>query len=240
MHFRSIILSLSLLSASLACVPAPTPGNGPGNGTTTYPYADPGSDERSDPATLGYFSNHLSLNVNNLTRSIEFYSQVFGFRRMFTYHITEHFSVTYMGHAQGGRNGTGYQSAEELLRFKQNQAGMLEMVHMDVEGKKDIPGSDERASTFSHLGIIVPDPEATVKRLEKYGVTIYKKPFEPMPSDGPLANPFTLGDATNLSPEAFAEFIDGMTKLNTLNIFAADPDGNLLEILPFDEPPIFG
>ncbi|PKS12459.1 hypothetical protein jhhlp_000665 [Lomentospora prolificans] len=81
------------------------------------------------------------------------------------------------------------------------------MVHLNVPRKKDIPGPDKRATTFSHIGIIVPDTAATVARRE--------------------------------DPEDFAAIQEGMGLLNTLNIFAADPDGNLLEIQPEDNGGLF-
>jgi hypothetical protein len=38
---------------------------------TTFPIMLPGDDEPSNPATIGYFINHLGINVRNATRSIE-------------------------------------------------------------------------------------------------------------------------------------------------------------------------
>lgn len=115
---------------------------------------------------------------------------------------------------------------------------MIELVYLNTTsiGGEPIPGPDKRTSTFSHVGIIVPDTSATQTRLQKYGVPIYKKLAAPMPTDGPLGSPFALGDATYLSAEAFLEIQDQMTKLNELYIFAADPDGNMLEIQPLIEP----
>ena len=128
------------------------------------------------------------------------------------------------------------------MRFKNNAAGLLEMVHFSVKGDDDhIPGPDQgNATTLSHLGIVVPDLKQVQERLEKHGATIYKRPEEPMPTEGPLRNPYTLGDANGLSDEDFAAIQKGMSELNKLNIFAADPDGNLLEVLPLDEGDLFG
>lgn len=231
---------LSFIPTALSC--APPLRRGDTNTTSPYPFVEGGSDSPADPKTTGYFINHFSLNTNNLTRSVDFYTRIFGLRHMFTYHLTEHMSVTYLGHSQGGRNGSGYQTTEELLRNKQNSAGLIELVYFNTTsiGGEPIPGPDKRTSTFSHVGIIVPDPPTTQARLEEYGVTIYKKLGAPMPTDGPLGSPFALGDATYLSPEAFEEIQEQMTKLNQLNIFAADPDGNMLEIQPFNEPSFFG
>jgi lactoylglutathione lyase len=198
-----------------------------------------GSDAPSDPATTGFFMNHLSLNVDNVTRSIEFYSQNFGFRHLFTYNLSPHVSFTYMSHSQGGRNGSSYQTVEEMIRQKNNNAGHLEFVHLDIE-KEAIPGSPERVSTINHIGIIVPDLEATQARLEANGVCIYKKIGAPMPTEGYLSSKYDFGDATNLSDEEFAAVQAIMTQFNSQTIFASDPDGNLLEILPLNEPDLFG
>lgn len=230
------LLALALLPSTFACSP-PKPRSD--NSTSKYPYAVPGPDDASDPATTGYLVNHVGINVNNMTRSMDFYIKVFGMRHMFTYHLTDRFAITYLAHSSGGKNGTGYQTTEELIRFKNNDAGKLELVHFDSRAG-EIPGSPERTSTISHLGIIVPDMAATLARLEEYGVTIYKRPGEPMPTEGYLANPYSIGDASKLSAEEFAEILAVMGQLNTLNIFAADPDGNLLEIMPLDEPNLFG
>lgn len=201
-----------------------------------------GPEEPADPATNGYFINHFSLNTNNLTRTIDFYNKVFGMRHMFTYHITEHLSVSYIGHSQGGRNGSAFQTTEEMIRNKQNSAGLIQVTYFNTTsiGGEPIPGPNQRTSTLCNIGFVVPDSEATQRRLEQYGVTIYKKLGEQMPDDGPLGNPFSIGDATNLSPEAWKAIQDQMTTLNQYNIFAADPDGNLLEILPLNEPNVFG
>lgn len=228
-----VFVALAVLPAVWSCDPRST------NSSMDVPETILGPDTPADPETLGYFINHISLNVNNLTRSIEFYRDIFGMRHMFTHYLTPHITVTYMSHSQGGRNGTGYQSTEEMLRYKNNNGGHLEFVYLNTTGE-DIPSLAEQTSTFSHVGIIVPDVEAVQERLEDYGVTIYKKVGEPMPVDGYLSRPSSLGDASNLSSEEFAAFQEAMTQLNQLNVFAADPDGNLLEILPLNEPNLFG
>lgn len=226
------LIPFTLASVALAC------GNLP---RSTSNSSNPvfGPDVPSDPETVGYFVNHLSLNVNNLTESINFYKDVFGMRHLFTFNLTPHVSFTYMSHSQGGRNGTGFQTTEEMLRFKNNNGGHLEFVHLSTPGD-DIPGAPQRTGPLNHIGIVVPDLEATQTRLQSHGVTIWKGIGEPMPSTGYLASKYALGDASNLSDEEFALLQEVMGEFNQQVIFAADPDGNLLEILPLNEPDLFG
>ncbi|KAF4962486.1 hypothetical protein FSARC_9439 [Fusarium sarcochroum] len=199
---------------------------------TIAPAFVPGSDRPSDPATTGYFLNKVGISVSNLTRSMDFYTQVFGFRHMFTFQATSHFSITYLGHSSGGRNGTGYQTAEEMIRNKNNMAGQLSLIHLNATEDPQLQG----ASTFRHIiGIIVPDIREAQSRLEKYGAEIFKKIEEPMPTTGPLGNPFGFGDASDLSTKDWEAIQNVMTKINQDGVFAADPDGNLLEVLPAEE-----
>ncbi|KAH6960140.1 lactoylglutathione lyase protein [Fusarium avenaceum] len=197
-----------------------------------------GPDTPTAPETVGQFINHMSLNVNNLTRSIEFYRDVFGMRHLFTYNLTPHISFSYMSHSQGGRNGSAYQTTAEMLRYKNNNAGHLEFVYLNTT-RNDIPGPPKQTSTLNHIGIIVPDLEAAQERMEAYGVEIYKKIGAPMPTDGYTANKMSIGDASSLSDEEWAAFQAKMTEFNKLCIFASDPDGNLLEVLPLNELNIF-
>lgn len=88
---------------------------------------------------------------------------------------------------------------------------------------------------MNHLGFIVPDLEATQARMVEHNVTIYKKIGERVADNGYLGDKFWLGDATNLDDEEFESIKDLMTEFNRFTIFAADPDGNLLEILPLNE-----
>lgn len=237
-------LIFPLLQTALSCVPPNVRRQDAPQEGSTYPFVIPGPEVTSDdPSTVGYFSNHLSLNTNNLTASLDFYTRVFGYRHMFTFHATDVLSVTYLGRSQGGRNGSAFQTTEELLRNKQNSLGLLEIVYFNAtkdDVRERIPGSTQRTSTFSHLGIIVPDPEATQKRLEDMNVVVHKKLGAPWPTEGPLGTPNTLGDASGLSDEGWDQIRMVWGQLNLLNIFAEDPDGNLLEIQPFHEPPLFG
>ncbi|KAM0549567.1 hypothetical protein ACHAPJ_009383 [Fusarium lateritium] len=199
---------------------------------TVAPAFITGSDKSSDPATTGYFLNKVGISVSNLTRSMDFYTQVFGFRHIFTFQATPHFSVTYLGHSSGGKNGTGYQTAEEMIRNKNNVAGQLSLIHLNATEDPQL----QSTNTFRHIiGIVVPDIREAQARLENYGAEIFKKIEEPMPTTGPLGNPYGFGDARGLSTKDWKAIQNVMTKINLEGVFAADPDGNLLEVLPAEE-----
>jgi lactoylglutathione lyase len=97
-----------------------------------------GSDMPADLETTGYFSKHFSFIAKNLTGMVDFYTTIFGFRHFITIPVSEHVSFIYMGHAHGARNGSGYQTAAELAREKNNAAGLLELVYVNVTDN-DIP-----------------------------------------------------------------------------------------------------
>ncbi|KAF9869634.1 lactoylglutathione lyase [Colletotrichum karsti] len=204
------------------------------NGTIQYPYPELGTDAPADFATNGYFINHLCINVKNLTASVDFYSSVFGLRKLFTLHVTEHYSITYMGHSHGGKNGTGYQTALELNREKNNAEGLIELIHVDVP-KNNIESSTQRPNTFAHIGMVVPDIVAMQERLDTLpDVNVVKKRGDPVPIGGEVSG------ASGLHPEALEQLsaeeqeqIKAMlSPVTGPLIFVADPDGNLIEIQP--------
>ncbi|KAF5004154.1 hypothetical protein FDECE_9368 [Fusarium decemcellulare] len=207
------------------------------NGTIEYPFPEMGTDEPADFATNGYFINHLCITVKNLTASVDFYNSVFGLRKLFTLHVTEHFSITYMGHPHGGKNGTGYQTALEMNREKNNAEGLIELVYADVP-VNNIDSSTQRPNTFAHIGIVVPDTEVMQARLDTLPHVEVVKPYgEPIPLGGEVAG------ATGLSVEVLAQLSEEEKKaisavLDPTNlplIFVADPDGNLIEIQPQED-----
>ncbi|KAF4999879.1 hypothetical protein FDECE_11378 [Fusarium decemcellulare] len=196
-----------------------------------------GPDDPADPATASYFVNKVGISVSDLNRSLDFYNQVFGFRHMFTTRITSHLSIAYLGKSSGGKNGTAYQTTEEMIRNKNNAEGQLELIHLNATGNGNIaPAPLQRTSTFRHiLGFIVPNTTETQARLEKYGLEIYKKVGEDMPTTGPLGDRFAYGDATGLSDKAWEEIQKAMTKVNFWNVLAVDPDGNLFTVFLAEE-----
>ncbi|KAM0415702.1 hypothetical protein ACHAPT_013342 [Fusarium lateritium] len=204
------------------------------NDTSEYPKNTLGSDTASDPTTIGYNLNHLCLNVRNLTASIDFYSRVFGLRELFQLQVTESYTIAYMGHSHGGKNGTGYQTTNELNREKNNAQGLLELIYVDVP-KNHLPPSGEQPNTFGHIGLIVPDINAAQARLDTFpDVRVLKRTGAPLTYGTEIAN------ATSLSPAVVAQLdavertvlLKTLSFLNSPLIYLTDPDGNLVELQP--------
>lgn len=190
-----------------------------------------GNDGPAPAATLGYAINHIGLVTKNLTGMKHFYGHIMGMRLLFDAHVTPEFTVTYMGFAQGGRNGTGYQTGPELLRDKNNLAGLIELVQFNVSDDH-LQASTKRTNTFSHVGVIVPNIQKAQEYFEGKGVTIIKREGDPITAHtGSMQNAFGIGEFAGehfAAKEALvkAQNIIGFEKFLVLE----DPDGNLIEI----------
>lgn len=89
-----------------------------------------------------------------------------------------------VGYSHGGKNGTGYQSGEELYSEKTNIEGLLEFVGPPKANQNpQVPATTKRLNTFSHVGLVVPDTQKVEKRLKKFGIKILKAVGE-MPVPG--------------------------------------------------------
>ncbi|EWG53723.1 hypothetical protein FVEG_12093 [Fusarium verticillioides 7600] len=200
-----------------------------------YPYPVLGSDEPADYATTGYFLNHFAISTRNLTASLDFYSRVLGFRKMFTLYVSKTYSITYLAHAHGGKNGTGYQTALELNRENNNAQGLLEIYYLDIP-TKNIESSSQHPSTFAHIGLVVPDAQKTQERLEAMpDIKIVKKYGEKFTQ---LTDDLVIGPAVGLPPAVVAQLsleereaiVEGLGGGVDPLIFIVDPDGNFIEI----------
>ena len=87
-----------------------------------------GSDGPADPATKGYFFFQTALHVRDMAASRRFYGDLLGLRHIFTYATPAgDYSLTLLGHAQGGRNQSGFQTGPELVSETTNLAGLIEL-----------------------------------------------------------------------------------------------------------------
>jgi lactoylglutathione lyase len=198
-----------------------------------------GTDGSAQRETLGFFLNHLSLIVSNLTASKEFYGNVLGMRHMFTAQLSPHYSVTYMGHAQGGRNGTGFQTGEELLRNKNNAAGLLELQFLEnAADQEERLASTRRANTFSHLGLVVPSLEKAQEWFDSHGVNVTKRIGETAGENDGVRNALGIGEAalTNQTEKDLLNQGQELVGFPQL-LVVEDPDGNMIEVQQLVPPP---
>ncbi len=230
MLFKNIIgfaFAAACIPGALSCLMDP-PDNG-ANGT--FPITIKGSDEPADPATTGYVLSHFGLNVKNMTASIDFYTKLLGMRLLFTFRPTANFSISYLAHSHGGKNGTGYQTNDELNRNKNNMEGLLELISYTGAGAPDIQPSTKVSNTFSHVGIVVPDVSAAQARFDQFGWPILKRSGAPEQSKGDQPNAYGFGQVL---PDTEEGPILKALKDIGLDVFmlVEDPDGNLVEIQP--------
>ncbi len=226
-----VLLALQLLPEAMACTPQPPPSKP----NQKFPYTIKGTDDPADPVTMGFVMNHFSLNVKNVTRSVDFYTKVFGFRLIFIFRGTEKLSVAYLAHSHGGKNGTAYQTTSELNRNKNNMEGLLELVSY-TDQDAELQASTQKSNTFSHLGIIVPDVAAAQRHFLRHGVTLLKRTGERERESARKQLAAAYGMSKPLRTNATeAEIL--FTILNSVPsamdfVTAVDPDGNLIEIQP--------
>ena len=190
-----------------------------------------GNDPPADPATLGYTLNHFGLLVNNITASMHFYGEILGMRHIFTYRASSAYEIVYMGYSHGGRNGTGYQTGEELYTEKTNTDGLLELQYLtDCDGTStSFRPSTQSVNTFSHVGLVVPDVEKTQARMEALGGKILKHVGESLVQGSAAAQAFGFPPAF---PEAAAAAaLKGIEAIGFKDfLIVVDPDGNMVEI----------
>ncbi|KAI1611087.1 Glyoxalase/Bleomycin resistance protein/Dihydroxybiphenyl dioxygenase [Exophiala viscosa] len=197
-----------------------------------------GDDGPADPETLGFAINHLSLIVRNLTASQHFYSKVLGMRHIFTAQLSPSYSVTYMGHAQGGRNGTGYQTGQEMLRDKNNAAGLLELQYLSDSQDEGMTATTVRPNTFSHIGLIVPDLEKAQARMEKFGAKITKRIGQSAENITSVENALGFGPSATTNQTERKLLVKGQQLVGFAQLLTVeDPDGNMIEVQQHVPPP---
>lgn len=184
-----------------------------------------GTDCPADPATTGYTLNHIALIVNNITATRTFYGDVLGMRHIFTFHASDKYDITYMGYSHGGKNGTGFQTGQQLYDEKTNIEGLMEF--LSLRDATNVTASTARVNTFSHVGLIVPDIVKAQDRMQQYGVKIVKGlGANPQPGD-PVSQAYGLGNDVAEAMAALA----GIKQIGFENfLLVEDPDGNLVEI----------
>jgi lactoylglutathione lyase len=129
-----LFLTSIFLTPTLTCSPAEIVAKSThhkrqtASGTPLYPTFTIASDPPAPPATLGFRLAHIALFVNDLTTTKHFYGDILGMREIFRIDATADYSVMYMGHAQGGLNGTGFMEGSEMMRELYNLGGLVEFI----------------------------------------------------------------------------------------------------------------
>lgn len=136
-----------------------------------------------------------------------------------------------MGYAQGGRNGTGFQTGAEMAVAKNNMYGLLELVQFNVSDDRLI-ASTERTNTFGHVGLVVPDVVEAQKYLEAQGVAILKRVGEAVEDfTGPVPNSMGIGEFAGLHLAAKRALVKAQGLIGfEMFLMVTDPDGNVVEI----------
>ena len=198
-----------------------------------------GEDCNPDAVFKGYHFNHVAFIVKNLTASLEFYTKGLGMRTMFVVQPIESIpmQIVYIGHPDRLANPSSSPlTCEEFTTKMKTVGGLIELLYYgDATHNPD--SSSIVQNTLSHIGLIVPNPAETEQRLRAINATIIKEvgKFDTVDVDVRLQNMFGLGPelAATLTEEEKHKFWTAFTALGAKDqLFAADPDGNILEILP--------
>lgn len=227
MHFTKMLqytFALFLLPYALSCTPRSDTND------SSNPFVI-GDDGPAPTATLGYSLTHIGLLTTNLTGMKHFYGDILGMRLLFDAYLTPEFTVTYMGYAQGGRNGTGFQTGAEMVRDKNNLNGLIELIQFNVS-EDHLIATTKRSNTFSHIGIIVPNVEKAQNYLEEQGVKILKGITKPITGfTGPIQNALGVGEFAGEFIAAKKALLKAQTLIGwEMFLLIEDPDGNLVEI----------
>ncbi|KAI9688327.1 MAG: hypothetical protein M1820_010255 [Bogoriella megaspora] len=182
-----------------------------------------GDSSPQPPATVGYNLNHFAITVSNLTATLDFYTNALGFRHIFTAPVDDKHSITYLGYPSGGRNGTGYQTAEEMARDMRNSEGLIEILESKSSDNYSDPVPTHGVG-FSHLGFVVPNANDTQTRLEAWGAKILKRLGEPFTKTA-VSYYFGLPES-QFSEQQYTSFRGLFLDF----LLVLDPSGFLLEI----------
>jgi lactoylglutathione lyase len=218
---RTPILRLLLLCFITPLIDACSPPTNSSSSPLTL-----GTDGPADIATNGYNLNHLGLIISNATATLHFYGKILGLRHIFTFHASPSYDIIYMGYSHGGKNGSGYETGEQLYSQKTNSEGLIEFIY-PKNATTRLEASTIRANTFSHVGIVVPDVRKAEERMKEFGVQILKGVGTFPAPDDPAAKVFGLGDSAEVAEEA----LEGIRLIGFEDfLIVADPDGNAVEI----------
>ncbi|KIW73732.1 hypothetical protein PV04_01826 [Phialophora macrospora] len=173
-------------------------------------------------ATQGYRLHHAMLRISNPESSLRFYTKFMGMSLIFTLN-TGPLIVYYLGYP-----GPDDQSPADIANTMPSRAGLLELVHVPPENRRQGTADDGqigRAAVvgFGHLGFYVPNVAEALKRAEAGGYTVVKN------LNDLSATALDLPESVSVIP-FHPGFIASFSQVG----FIRDPDGYSIELLPLE------
>lgn len=151
------------------------------------------------------------LRITDPERSIPFYRDVLGFRRVMTLNngpCTVYYMAYYI---------EGEKTGKDIFEHMQERDGLLELVHVHgTKARKVDNGNHPDGFGFGHLGISTPDVDAAQRRFEEHGVEIHK----PLGVEHSTKQGMCISEDDN--DDALTE---GFKKVFGRMIMIRDPDG---------------
>ncbi|XP_002156622.1 lactoylglutathione lyase isoform X1 [Hydra vulgaris] len=133
---------------------------------------------KRDPDTEQFYLQQTMLRVKDPKKSLVFYSNVLGMRLLHKLDFPAmKFSVYFMGFE---KDEDIPNNDEERLAWCFSRKGTLELTHNwgTESDETNYHNGNSEPRGFGHIGIAVPDLEASCERFEKMGVPFKKKPTD--------------------------------------------------------------
>ncbi|GAA5887691.1 hypothetical protein JCM6882_001498 [Rhodosporidiobolus microsporus] len=174
-----------------------------------------GKDAPRPAATKGIHLHHACLRIKDPKISLPFFKDVLGMRTLFTYNAGC-FSIYYMFHSDNDTD------AEKVWADFPSQKGLLELIHRHGSEDESFTyksGNEPEHAGFGHLGLIVDDVPALVKRAQDYGCKLIK--------------PQGFSSAETVGwPEGTPQPIKEYNELYSNMAMIESPDGFWIELVP--------
>ncbi|KAI5476375.1 lactoylglutathione lyase Glo1 [Pseudohyphozyma bogoriensis] len=180
---------------------------------------DVGNDPPRPAITKGISLHHCCLRIVDPEPTLKFYREILGMRLLFSYNAGS-FSIYYMYHGEE----EGEDDTAKVWEKFPDQKGLIELIHRHgTESDPTFPGyvsgNEDGHRGFAHLGLIVDDVPALVKRVEEAGYKVVKPQG--------VCTVETIGWPTG-TPEpikAYQQLYHNMAMIQ-------DPNGYWLELVP--------
>ena len=154
------------------------------------------------------------LRITDPERSIPFYRDVLGFRRVMTLNNGP-CTVYYMAYYIDGES-----TGKDVFAHMQQRDGLIELVHIHgTKGRTIDNGCPPNGFGFGHLGLSCPDTVAAEKRFREHGVEIFK----------PLGIEHSDKRGMCVSEDDNADALtEGFKKVFAKMLMIRDPDGEFV------------